>query len=487
MMGRSRESRRARGPLRTVRPMVEALDGRVLLSATPLAGGKLGPFIEPGAMRPRIHQTPTVVDAAPVLNRYLIALLGSDEVEPVRAQAAARGVSARAILYQRVLAQPLVNSVFGSLDTYSILGSPAASALVGFVEVQPTTQATVRYNVSPANLISLGSESSTVQIPPDGTLAGFIATVPTVNVRPLPDGSYQVDVPVDQIPSDAPAPPAATVGTGALSDTYRATGPVLSDALLTGRHQRGPNSPAVVRGLRLTRSLGDPRLISPATQSTYLRLMRVAVERDAFTPTSEQSQQIATDLQQFFVDLDQLSAAGTFTPAVPPATPPNLFAGARLGNTLQVTNGALRDLVNVAQSQSGLPLLGLNFPGRIDAGFIIAANGDYGLILTARGPLQDAPAGFATDIVGGDLRLEVSNAASITELNGLRVQEGTYVGSVLSGEITGSRTSRPNGDLVTLGASAGFGTGLAFGTGVSYSKVIPLGNLNALLPQYPKG
>jgi hypothetical protein len=209
--------------------------------------------------------------------------------------------------------------------------------------------------------------------------------------------------------------------------------------------------------------------------------MRVAVERGAFVPTAEQSQLIGDGLEQFFSELNTLVTTGAFNPTVPLATPPNPLAGARLGGTLQVTNGAIRDLVNVAPGQSGLQLFGTNFPGRIDSGFVIAANGDYGLVLSARGPLQAAPAGFDTDVIGGDVRVTLSNASSLTDLNGLRVEEGTYLGSVVSGEVTTSRS----GNLATLGASAGFGTGLAFGTGVSFTRVIPLGNLNALIPQFP--
>lgn len=480
-MGRSRDSRRARGPRRPMLPGVEPLDGRVLLSGATAAVGKLGPFIEPGAIRPRIQQAPTVVNASPVLNQYLIALLGPEEMEQVRAQAAARGVGFRPSLYQRVLSQPPVGGILGSLDTYTLLNAPATQALVGFNTVAPDAEATVRYTVPRENIIGIETGATTVQIPPEGNQAGFIATVPNQGVRELPDGLFVVDVPIDQVPADAPAPPPDTVGTGALSPIYRSTGPLLTQALLTGLHQRGPNAPVVVRGLRTSRLLGDPRVVPHGLQANYLRLMRVAVERDAFDPTPAQSQQISDGIQQFFTEVADLDAAGAFNPPVPLPTPPTPLAGARLGGTLQVTNGAVRDLINVAPGQSGLQFSGLNFPGRIDSGFVIAANGDYGLVLKARGPLQAAPAGFDTDVVGGDVRVELSNALRLADLDGLRVEEGTYVGSVVSGEVTTSRA----GNLATLGASAGFGTGLAFGTGVSYTRVIPLGNLNALIPQFP--
>ncbi|WP_152053320.1 hypothetical protein [Tautonia marina] len=487
-MRRAQGSRPDRGPRRRRQPSFEALDGRLLLSGVTPVGGKLGPFIAPGAIRPRIQQAPVRVDASPAVNQYLVQLLGPDAMEPIRAQAAARGVAGRSMLHQAVLAQPFVNAMLGSVDTYTLLNSPAAQALVGFSaapEAPPEEQEPVQFLVPESNLLFLGPTEATIQIPPAEGRAAFTVTVPIGNLQFLGEGFYQVAVPVDQIPGEGVLPPSETIGTGALSSVYRQTGPLMTEALRTGRPFRGLNTPPVVRGLRLARSLGDPRLIPPGTQANYLRLLRVAVERNAFDTSPEQSQRITDELESFLFDVQQLSASGAFTPVVPPATPANMLGGARLGNTIQITSGAVRDLVNVAPSQTGLQLFGLNFPGRIDSGIIIAANGDYGLVLSARGPMQDAPAGFSTDTVGGDLRVQLSNAQAITELNGLRIEEGTYLGSVISGEITASRTPIGPRELVTLGAAAGFGTGLDFGTTITYTRVIPLGNLNALIPQYP--
>lgn len=489
-MGNAREPRRNRGPRRGMRPNVEALDGRLLLSGLGLGhvpvGGKLGPFIAPGTIRPRIQQAPVRVDASPAVNQYLVQLLGPESMEPIRAQAAARGAGMRSMLHQAVLAQPFVNTILGSLDTYELLNSPALQANVGFVGVarEVPEQPPVRFTVLEPQ-ITLGSEESTVLIPPVNGRVPLSVTVPNENIRVLEEGVFQVDVPADQIEDGSLDPPISTFAVGALSGVYAETGPVLTQALLTGRHLRGPNTPPVVRGLRMARALGDPRLIPHGTQSNYVRLMRVAIERDAFQPTPAQSQAIADGLDGFLNDLNQLSASGEFTPLVPPETPPNILGGARLGGTMMVTSGAVRDLLNVAASQSGLQLPSGNFPGRIDSGFVIAANGDYGIALSARGPLLDAPSGVATDVIGGDVRVEVTNALALDELNGIRVTEGTYLGSVVSGEITASRTPLNGRDLVTLGAAAGFGTGLDYGTAVTYTRIIPLGNLNALLPQYP--
>jgi hypothetical protein len=46
-------------------------------------------------------------------------------------------------------------------------------------------------------------------------------------------------------------------------------------------------------------------------------------------------------------------------------------------------------------------------------------------------------------------------------------------------------TSRTASGVSTFATSAGYGTGLEYGTGIAYTQVIPLGNINALIPQAP--
>ena len=82
----------------------------------------------------------------------------------------------------------------------------------------------------------------------------------------------------------------------------------------------------------------------------------------------------------------------------------------------------------------------------------------------------------------GDVRVEVSNARNISSLTGAGVTEGVEVGSGVSSDLGLSKNS--NG-ITTFSASAGNGFGLEYGTGVVYSTVIPLGNLNALIPASP--
>lgn len=488
---------RRRGPgrraNRSTTPAVECLDSRVLLSAVSAraSANGVGQYISPGVIRPRTVGTPVVLDAVPSLNRYLIPLLGRDSLEQIKNQAAARNVPQSAQVAQRVVSQPFIRTMMGNYDTYQLLNSPAMQLLVGYTEISDLSADTtsVRYLLDASSLASVGA-NVTVQIPPSADAAGFLATVPGKNVRLRSDGYYSVDIPTDQIPQGAPTPESIVVLAGQLADTYAATGPILQQSLLTGQHRRGPNTPQIVRGLRLARYLSNPRLFPVGLQGQYLRLMRVAVERDAFQPTADQSQLIQDTLNEFVQEVSALQASGTFQPDVPPSTDPDPLSGPALSGSLVISAGAFRDLFNVAPGVDGLPLLGLNFPGRIDAGFVIAPNGDYGLLLTARGPLQSAPAGFTSDVIGGDVRVEVSDSQSLSELNGLRVEEGTTVGTVLSGAVTASKTTvnGANGthSLRVLGASAGYGTGLSFGTGYSYTRVIPLGNLNALIPQYPR-
>jgi hypothetical protein len=463
-------------------PVVEGLDARLLMAARPVTG--LGQYIEPGVVTPRTRGNPVVLDAVPSLNRYLTPLLGEEQITQIKDQAAARKAQQSAQIAQRVVSQPFIRTVLGNYDTYQLLNSQAMQLLVGYTQASSTsaTPNTVRYILERENL-AVGGDTTRVEVPASGGLNGFFAEVPTSGVRPREDGFYNVDIPVELIPANAPTPQTITLLSGELSTAYAATGPLLAQSLLTGQHRRGPNTPQVVRGLRMARYLANPRLFPNNLQGQYLRLMRVAVERNAFAPTAEQAAGIAAGLDAFIEEVALLQAQGEFTPEVPPATPPDPVAGPPLNGTLVVSAGAVRDLYNVAPGIDGLPLLGLNFPGRLDTGFVIAPNGDYGLILTARGPLQDAPAGYNSDLIGGDVRVEVSDAPNLAALGGLRLEEGTFVGTVLSGAISASRT--PGGSRI-LGASAGYGTGLEFGTGYAYTKVIPLGNLNALIPQYPR-
>ena len=144
----------------------------------------------------------------------------------------------------------------------------------------------------------------------------------------------------------------------------------------------------------------------------------------------------------------------------------------------------VRRLLDVDPSVSGLdlPVLG-NFPGRLDVGYVFDRSGDYGIMLTLRGPLQNAnPVPTPVNVASGDVRVEVSNATNISALTGARVVEGVEVGSGVSSDLG---TSKYANGISTFSASAGNGFGLEYGTGVGYSTVIPLGNVYALIPASP--
>jgi hypothetical protein len=210
-------------------------------------------------------------------------------------------------------------------------------------------------------------------------------------------------------------------------------------------------------------------------------MFRIAINRGLFTLGFQQLNQVQSALQQFNTTASVLNGQGTFTPALPPAAPP--LPGPHLSGTLEVSIGALQNLVNVAPGLTGLqlPVIG-NFPGRIDVGFVFARNGDYGLVLTLRGPVYGVPPLSPLDTVGTTIQIEVSNAKSLGALDGLRTVEGLSIGTALMGSVSTSRTAS---GVSTFATSAGYGAGFEYGTGIAYTQVIPLGNVNALIPQAP--
>ena len=195
-----------------------------------------------------------------------------------------------------------------------------------------------------------------------------------------------------------------------------------------------------------------------------------------------QSNLVSQGLTEFLSEVSSLDQSGTFNPAVPPPGVP--LPKGRLYGTLYVSLGAVRELASVNSSQSGLQLPGVgNFEGRIDLGFVLDRAGNFGIALTARGPLTGAPPGVTSaNEIAGDIRVEVSNAHNISDLNGLSTVEGLNQGESLSG---GVESSRLQNGVSTFGASIGYGAGLEYGTGIEYTQVIPLGNIYALLPEFP--
>jgi hypothetical protein len=270
---------------------------------------------------------------------------------------------------------------------------------------------------------------------------------------------------------------------GSLSGVYSATGPIVVNALQTGSSHAGPNAPRRVPGLRLVTGLADNHNFPNSHSATLLYELRVAVARSVFTLSDTQASLVSQGFAQFLNTVNTLNQEGEFTPAVPPAAP--ALPRGPLYGTLFVSLGALRNLTSVAPALEGLqlPVVG-DFVGRIDVGFVIDRQGNFGIGLTARGPLLGAPKGVVSaNAIAGDIRIQVSNARNLNELNGLTTVEGITQGAALSGAI---ETSRLSNGVATFGTSIGYGSGLEFGTGMAYTQVIPLGNLYALIPEYPK-
>ena len=277
---------------------------------------------------------------------------------------------------------------------------------------------------------------------------------------------------------------AVTATDGALSSVYSATGPILANALLTGSSPAGPNAPRKIPGLGLVNAITHNRNFPNARTSAFFYELHIAVERQVFSLSDAQANLVSQGFNQFLSQVSALDQAGTFNPAVPPPAVP-LPPKGELNDTLYVSQGAVQDLASVNPAVSGLqlPVVG-NFEGRIDVGFVLDRAGNFGIALTARGPLTGAPPGVTSaNEIAGDIRIEVSNAQNISDLNGLSTVAGLNQGASLSGDV---ETSRLQNGVSTFGTSVGFGSGLEYGTGIEYTQVIPLGNAYALIPEFPK-
>ncbi len=270
---------------------------------------------------------------------------------------------------------------------------------------------------------------------------------------------------------------------GSLTGVYSATGPVLANALLTGSAHAGPNAPRKIPGLGLVTALAHNHNFPNAHTSSFFYALHNAVDRQVFTLSGAQSNLVSQGFTEFLDQVAALDQAGTFNPAVPP--PAVRLPKGRIQGTLYVSLGAVRDLASVNPALSGLPLPVVgNFEGRIDVGYVLDRAGNFGIALTARGPLTGAPPGVTSvNEIAGDIRIEVSNAANISDLNGVSTVQGLNQGASLSG---GVETSRLQNGVSTFGASVGYGAGLEYGTGIEYTQVAPaLETPMRLIPEFP--
>lgn len=485
MSGRTSDSGRRRS--RSIMPGVECLDGRVLMTggavAAPAADASIGPYINAGAAVPsRLASHTRFVAPRTALNDYLGNLIDLD-VNAFRRQTAIRGVTAHSSLAAEIYENPFIRSVLSNRDTYSLLGSPAVADVMNYTSGGSATLTdTVSYRLDPAN-VALGTDTSLVRVPPQGGFAGFFATIPTRNIRLLDNGQYQVAIPIAMVPDNAPPATQVSAAENPLSESFTSTGALINAAIQTGNAREAPNAPTSVPGLRLMRAFANNNYFPNSQYRNLRKMFRLSLERGLFTLNSAQQDQVTTAFQQFSDTVKQLNDDGVFKPSVPPVSPP--LPRGTLSGTVAVTSGALRFIHTANPNIEGLPLPTVgNFPGRIDVGIVFARNGDYGLILTARGPLLSAPRTFTSvDKVAGDVRVESSNARRLTDLDGLYTDEGLTLGSITQGTLSNA-VNNTNG-VRKFAASVGYGAGFEFGTGVEYTRVIPLGNAFALVPSSP--
>jgi hypothetical protein len=479
--------RRAGRTARGFAPRVEGLDTRALLSAGSI-GHHLGPFLAAGTHLPRVTAPAKFVDPHSAIDTVLTTQLGP-ELTPIQQRVKALGTSTRNPLADQLLGQPLLHAVLSRQDTYTLLNAAGSIILPQTLNVSngSTSPTVVTFKIpQQAAMVSLGNETSVFQILPSGSTPGYYVTIPTANILTYPPGSAvtaSIQVPVSLLPPGIAVPSAPGVPTGPLSAVYTATAPVLSNALRVAAPRPAPNTPHTVPGLRLVAALNHNREFPVADAPRLLRALRVAVDRQVFNLTAAQQTAVSNGLTSFANSVSALYQNGAFQPTVPPA-PPAPPKGPLRG-TLEVSLGALRNLADVQASVSGLQIPGIgNLPGRFDVGYVFDRTGNFGLALTARGPLSSAPKNISSrDLVGGDVRIEFSNAPNLAALGGSRIDEGLFQGTALSSGLESSANSQ---GVSTFAASIGYASGFEFGTAPAFTQVIPLGNVYALIPDLPK-
>jgi hypothetical protein len=469
-------------PARSQAPDLELLDVRVLL-ATGL-GPRLGHFAEPGVVPAIIRHGHLLLPGVKVndhnaLNRALQAVLGPG-LDRIAGVVQLNDPTTHDNLPQRVLGNPFIHQVLGNNDTYQLLGQPWLSAVFGSQQLTSNNPlGIVTLTLPKANHLLLLGDPTIIQVlpgdpAPNGGVFnfGFSLNLPAVDVVFNPDNTTMtVNVPLSLIPLQAQA-----TATGINSQTpnnlvsiYGLTGQQLVAAFQSAVPHSTPTGVSNLPGLRLVNALAHNGNLPVLGDQLLFRYMRAAEVNNLLFPDPNQIPIINTDLTNFFGITDNWNAASLAQfQALIAANPggslvPTPVKGPLLG-TLAVSLGVVQQ-PNVVQNPA---------PERIDVGYVFARNGDYGLVLTARGPLSNTvPVPPPNTIVAGDLQTQVSNATSLAQLGGWRVVEGITQGNVLSGALAATNS---NG-VATFAASAGYGFGLEYGLSVQYTQVIPLGNI----------
>jgi hypothetical protein len=451
-------------------------------------GPHLGHFVAPQlapekrhvrALRPALH-----VDPHNAINRALQGLLGPG-LDRIARQVQFFHPTSKDALSSRVLGQPFVHSVLSNNDTWTLLGGRSLNGVLTAQQLSADSSAgIVTLTLPQSDLTALGDPSVIFVKPgdpapgPPGTVFpfGFIVEVPAVAIlfnpetSEFPKGSITVEVPLSQIPTAAQI--TSSDNQNNLSAIYGSTGPTLEALFQSGDVQSSPTAVPTVPGLRLVDALRQNHNFPDPTTVRFFRLMRIAADKKALNPNNlnaTQAAAFADGLNAFLgvvnnwttdstAQLDRLLVSQT-----PGELVPTLIRGP-LKSTLAVTAG-------VVQTMS------LALPERIDVGYVFASNGDYGLLLSARGQLSTSvPSTVPNQVTAGDIQTEVSNAPSLGALGGWRIVEGLTEGSVLSGALAATNSN----NVATFAASAGYGAGLEYGLAMRYTQLIPLGNVFTL-------
>ncbi len=234
MAGRKR--RRAGKRDRRVCLQFDRLENLQLLSAGSGVHHSLGSFIAPSVTLPRISQPVKIVDPHVAINNYEAGILGA-EIQPIQQVVENQNTSQHSTLVEDVLGDAFVHATLSDQDTYTLLNSSGMAALIGVTQIQAgqsSTTGTVTYILPESSIVSYSIPDSIVSVPSSGGLSGFIAVVPTTNIRTLNSGYISVAIPQSEIPVNAPPPTNVSLLTGSLADVFAATGPLIVSALQTG-------------------------------------------------------------------------------------------------------------------------------------------------------------------------------------------------------------------------------------------------------------
>ncbi len=479
-------------------------------------GPPLGPYVRPNLLAgietpgPRISRPAAMRDPAIAISQQLGQVLGPG-IPRIARQVDFFDATSRSSIGQRVLAQPLVRQFLSNSDTFRLLNSQSLTFLFGPVgasspseltnfEVFSSDDGTTLIEIEGLTtdfIINMSNVSSLFSIPPGQLgpgIEGFQVEVNNPDILFRSDGDVTITVPLDDLPA---AVQDQVLNAGALArlqipPVFESVGPLLTDIFQSSGPLTAPQVVTSVPGFDQLERVAR-RAMPNALRAPFGRIARLAVDRDLFNILNDaQVEQILDGVDVFLRDLQTLLELGTLNPPTPPTqidVPDQPLLG-----TLAITIGQLRDLPTVLPGAEGIELgdVGL-LEGRLDFGVVFDMRGNYGLILTARGTLDNAlpQAVQSLDNLAGEIRIEVSDADDLAMLNSnltalpisledvdtlnLYQLQGGSLGSALSGSVT----SGVGESIRLMNASVGFGVGFEAGTGVQYTRVIPLGNVFA--------